>query len=49
VVGLTYALAHPDAEHVHLQETLVEALAAMLAVHEEVVEEGADPGRDAAH
>ena len=42
----TPSLSYPDAEHVAHEEPLVHALA-VGEVHEEVVERGADPGRDA--
>ena len=42
----TPSLSYPDAEHVAHEEPLVHALA-VGEIHEEVVERGADPGRDA--
>lgn len=40
--GLTETLANPDAEHVELQQPIVDALA-VLQVHEQMVDEAAAP------
>lgn len=41
---LTYALADPNSQHIQLQQPMVE-LCPTRVVHEQVVEEGAAPGR----
>ena len=43
-VSLTYTLADPNAQHVQLQQPMVQLCPARV-VHEQVVEEGAAPGR----
>lgn len=44
---LTETLAHPDADHVELEQSVVDFLA-LLDVHEEMIDKAAAPGRHGA-